>query len=113
MHEMSITQGILSVSLSAAQNAGAGAIRVIHLKNGAYSEVVPALVQECFDLLAKGTAAEGAQLTFSPLPLTVRCRRCGWSGGVPKQHIACGACGSEDLELLTGREFYVDSIEAE
>ncbi len=113
MHEMAMTQGILDIVLSAGKQAGVQKVRAIRLKTGAYSDVVPSLVQECFDLLAKGTVAEHAALQFTALPLVVKCRGCGWQGEIEKRKIACRACGGEDLEMLSGREFYVDSIEAE
>jgi hydrogenase nickel incorporation protein HypA/HybF len=113
MHEMALTQSILEIVLSAGQGAGAQSVRAIRLKTGAYSDVVPSLMQECFDLLAKDTIAQNAHLIFEPLPLTVRCRTCGWRGEIDKHHIACKSCGGDDLEMLTGREFYVDSIEAD
>ncbi|MCI2047091.1 MAG: hydrogenase maturation nickel metallochaperone HypA [Faecalibacterium sp.] len=113
MHEMAITQSILDIVLSAGKDAGAQHVRAIRLKTGAYSDVVPSLVQECFDLLARGSIAEHAVLHFEALPLIVRCRGCGWQGEIEKRHIACKACGGQDLEMLSGREFYVDSIEAE
>ena len=43
----------------------------------------------------------------------MRCRACGWEGAVDKRHITCGGCGGVALTLLTGREFYVESLEAD
>ena len=113
MHEMAITQSIYNIALQAAQDAGAKQVHSLKIRIGDYSEIVPALVREYFSILAKGGIAEGARLDFIHVPLTVRCRACGWQGEIEKRHIACKNCGGTDLQLLTGREFYVESMEAD
>lgn len=113
MHEMAITQSIYNIAMQAARDAGVSRVHSLKIRMGDYSEIVPALVQEYFEILAKGGIAEGAQLQFIHVPLTVRCRTCGWQGEIDKRRIACKVCGGTDLQLLTGREFYVESIEAD
>lgn len=113
MHEMAITQSVLNIALEAGRQGGAARITAIRIKMGAYSDVVPAILKEYFAVAAKGTMAEGAQLQITRIPVTMRCRACGWQGAVDKLHIRCGRCGGADLSLLTGREFYVESLEAE
>ena len=49
MHELSITQSILDISLRAAEARHAARIRVIRLKIGAFSGVVPDCVQMYLD----------------------------------------------------------------
>ena len=74
MHELSITQNILDISLRAAAAQGAKRIRVIRLELGPFSGVVPECVQMYLDVLGKGTAAEGARIEARRLPLRVECR---------------------------------------
>ncbi len=62
MHELSITQSILKISLEAASQQGATRIRAIRLRMGPFSGVVPECVQMYLDVLAKGTRAEGAKI---------------------------------------------------
>lgn len=113
MHEMAITQSVLNIVLDAARQAGAEKVTAIRIKMGEYSDVVPVVLKEYFAVAARGTAAEGAVLELERLPVTMRCRACRWQGVVDKRRICCGECGGTDLTLLTGREFYVESIEAE
>ena len=72
MHELSITQSILDIALQAAAARGGGRITAIRLAIGPFSGVVPDCVQMYLDVLAKGTAAEGAR---------IEARRCGWNAG--------------------------------
>ena len=113
MHELAITQSILHIALEAAGAHGAQRIREIRIRMGDYCGVVPQCVQYYFDVLSRDTAAAGAELNFLRLPIRMRCRGCGWEGEVDKRHIQCAACGGTDLALLQGREFYVESLEAE
>ena len=69
MHELSITQSILDISLKAAREQGAARIRSIRLRLGPFSGIVPECVQMYLDLLAKGTPAEGARLEVRQVPL--------------------------------------------
>ncbi|MCD8334761.1 MAG: hydrogenase maturation nickel metallochaperone HypA [Clostridiales bacterium] len=113
MHELAITQSIMKIAQQAAQENGVRRVLEIRLKIGDYSGVVPQCVQDYFDIISKGTVAEGAALKLERLPILMRCQRCGWEGQVDKLHICCPQCGGTDLKLLQGREFYVDSLEVE
>ena len=110
MHELSITQSILDISLRAAEARHAARIRVIRLKIGAFSGVVPDCV---LDVLAKGTIAEGAKIEAETVPPKVRCNACGREAEIDRRHIACPHCGSVDLHRLSGRELLVDSLEVD
>jgi hydrogenase nickel incorporation protein HypA/HybF len=113
MHEMAVTESVLNIALSEGKKAGAARITGIRICMGEYSDVVPAVLQEYFAVIAKGTMAQDAAIRFRRTPVTMRCRGCGWQGRVDKLHIRCAQCGGTDLALLSGREFYVESLEAE
>ena len=50
MHELAITQSILSLSLKAAEERGASKIRAIRLSIGPFSGVIPECVQMYLDV---------------------------------------------------------------
>ena len=113
MHELAITESILNIARKAAEEHHVSRIREIRLKLGEYSGVVPSCVQYYFDVISRGTPAEGACLLMERIPLVMRCRGCGWEGTVDKLHIHCHSCGGTDLEMIHGREFYVESLEVD
>ena len=113
MHELSITQSILQIALEHAEKAGAKYIRRINLVIGELSGIVDESVQFYFDFVSKDTPAEGAQLVFKKLPARFRCRFCGNEFTPRKDNWTCPACQSPGVEIISGREFYMDSIEAE
>ncbi|MCU0508169.1 MAG: hydrogenase maturation nickel metallochaperone HypA [Anaerolineae bacterium] len=109
MHELPITEGILKIATEA---AGGRKITTIHLVVGELSSIVDDSVQFYFDMLSKGTLAEGATLDFQRLPATVMCWDCGKSFEVRAPlPPACQHCGSTKLQVTGGRELRVDSIE--
>lgn len=114
MHELAITQRILQIALEHAGRAGARRITAIHLVVGDLSSVVDDSVQFYFDHLAPGTPAEGAGLHFTRLPARYRCRACG-KEFAPERGLAwqCPACQGWDVEIVQGKEFYLESIEVE
>lgn len=114
MHELPATQGMLQVALDAAAEAGAVRIREIHLVVGDLSSMVDDSVQFYFDLLSKGTAAEGARLVFRRERATLTCRGCGLEAGVrPPLPPACPRCEDLRIQVRGGQAFRVDSLEVD
>jgi hydrogenase nickel incorporation protein HypA/HybF len=113
MHELAITQSMLDLALEHAERAGARRITRINLIVGELSGIVDESVQFYFDLIGKGTMAEGAQLAFERLPARFRCRSCGHEFPLQDSNWACPVCQALGGELITGREFYMESIEVE
>ena len=113
MHELSVTQQILDIALSKAQEAGATEVKRINLVIGDMSSVIDDCIQFYFDFLSKDSIAQGAQLSFKRIPLKVRCHRCSCSFIPAETPWKCPQCQEWDIEVITGNEFYLDSIEVE
>ncbi len=113
MHELAITEGIIEAAVPEAERHGAKKILEIRLKIGELSGVLPECIQEYFNIASRGTIAEGARLSVEKIPITIRCNACGYDGEIPKQKIHCPVCDSAEIKLLSGREYYVDSLEVE
>jgi hydrogenase nickel incorporation protein HypA/HybF len=109
MHELPVTEGILKIATEA---AGGRQITVIHLLIGELSSIIDDSVQFYFDMLSKGTVAEGAMLDFQRRPATVTCWDCGQTFEVRAPlPAACPNCGGTKMQVTGGRELRVDSIE--
>ncbi|HWR42749.1 hydrogenase maturation nickel metallochaperone HypA [Sporomusa sp.] len=113
MHELAIAQGVLEIALSTAASHGAGKVTGIKVLTGELTGVVPEALEFGFAALAEGTMAAGACLSISIIPLTGRCRDCGDEHRVDKYRFICSACGSYAIEILSGRELKVESVEVE
>jgi hydrogenase nickel incorporation protein HypA/HybF len=75
--------------------------------------VVPSALAFSFDLVVQGTPVEGAELEIDEVPVTGECRACGAENRLESFPLLCNSCGSHDLEILTGEELYVESLELE
>ena len=113
MHELAITQSILDIAKKAAEEHGAKKVQSVRIMLGEYSGVVPQCIQYYFDVISKDTIAEGAVLDIRRLPVVIHCNACGKESEIERLHVSCPLCGSADLKLIQGREFYIESMEVE
>ena len=86
-------------------------IENVNLKIGKLAAVVPESLRFCFDVAVKDTALEGAKLTIEELPVVAKCKDCDtqWTIGGPA--FSCEICDSGNLEIVSGRELDIESIE--
>ncbi len=113
MHELAITERILEIAVPKALDAGAKRIVSIHLKLGEVSDIVPECIERYLSYSAKGTIAEGATVQASRIPIKILCRDCGYEGGASRRDFKCPSCGSLNVKLTQGREYYIDFLEVE
>ena len=113
MHELAVTENILSIVTRHAGDSKASKVTDIHLVIGQLSSIVDDSVQFYWDIIAEDTICEKAQLHFSRIPARFHCLDCDHEYEIPQSLTPCIKCGSMNVELLTGEEFYVESIEIE
>lgn len=110
MHETALMTNLLAIVERAARDGGGGAVRVVHARIGEFAGVNVEALRFAFEALSPGTAAAGGRLECEIVPLRLRCRSCGADGPSSEFVLACGACGSTDMEIIGGREMEVDYI---
>lgn len=113
MHELAITQSMLSIALEKAEETGASRITAINLIFGELSGLVEDCVQFNFNLLSKDTIAANARLSFQRIPLQLRCSNCASIFSPNGSEWVCPGCKGYKTEVVAGRECRVDSIEVE
>jgi hydrogenase nickel incorporation protein HypA/HybF len=110
MHEVSLMTNLLDIVERTAAAECRGPVRLIHLKIGEMSGVNPEAMRFAFEVLSRGTAAEGATLEIERVPVRVRCSGCGAETSPRDLVFRCAECGCGEIEILTGREMEVDYI---
>ena len=113
MHEFGVTESILDIALKEAKKAQARKITKINLVVGELTGFMPDCIEFYFDFMSKDTIAEKANLHFESAPAQVRCRSC-LTIFHPKDTLwACPECQSQGVEIVAGRELYIESMEVE
>ncbi len=115
MHELSIMQNILDIAVEFAEKNNANKIIKINLEIGELSGFVPEWMQDYFGFVSEGTIADKAQICIEWTPAIIKCRSCGNESRLAKdnQSFSCPSCEGTDIEIISGREYYIKSIEVE
>jgi hydrogenase nickel incorporation protein HypA/HybF len=115
VHEMAIVQDVVKVVVKYAEDNEARQVVTVKLRVGEMRDVVDEWMQRFFDLLSRGTVAEGAKLEIERTPIVFRCE-CGrffatsLAAIVSDPRVPCPSCSSENTCLYSGREFQIVSI---
>ena len=113
MHEMSIVEALMSLALERAEKAKASKILRIYLVVGQLSGILEEAVEYYFSFLSKDTIAAGASLFFLHSPAEVRCRNCSTVFSPENLNLTCPNCKERKIEILSGRELFIESMEVE
>lgn len=113
MHELGVTESIARIVLRHAEANGAARVLKVNIKLGELSGIVDHFVSFYWDLVTRETIAQGAELNFTRVPAVARCSSCGEEFGISRYDLTCPRCGELAGEIISGREFLVESIEIE
>ena len=114
MHEMGIAMEIVDIAKASIPKDMQGAkVQRVNLQVGKLSAIVPDSLRFCFDLVVKDTPLEGAELAIKELPVVVRCMDCQTRWTVTEPVFICHSCQSGAIDMLSGRELDIKSIEIE
>ena len=113
MHELVVTENILEIALKHAKQAEAVKVTNIHLVIGSLSSIVDDSVSFYWNLISEDTICQNAQLHFKRIPAQLECIECGNAYSIENGLSPCPNCGSAKVKVISGEEFYLDSIEIE
>ena len=109
MHEMGITQSIVAI---VAEQADGRKVKRVTLEIGKLAAVMPDAIRFCFDVVAQGSALDGAALDIHRNTRPRSLLDCGSDVMLTEVLGQCG-CGSRKLERLAGQELNIKSMELE
>jgi hydrogenase nickel incorporation protein HypA/HybF len=113
MHELAVTESILNIAVQHASHAGAVRVTHLNLVIGQLASIVDDSVQFYWDMISAGTICAGAKLRFERRPATLKCLDCDRSYTLAGELTDCPNCHSVRIKVMTGEEFFVESIEIE
>lgn len=89
-------------------------VRSVTLHVGVASGVVPEALTFAWDVATEGTALAGSRLDVVRVPLTLVCRDCGATGeAVDPLRVRCPACVGRAVEVVSGRELQIATVEVD
>lgn len=111
MHELAVSQDIITQVEKIAQEHKAVAIHQIIIEIGPLSGVEPALLEAAFPIACAGTLAEGAKLEINEIPVKVKCNNCQKTSTASTNDLTCQHCGNWQTQLVSGDEMLLRRIE--
>ncbi len=108
MHELALCGAIAE---SVRRHATDRQVARIHLRIGRYRQVVPETLAWCWQLQTEDGPLAGSLLEVISVPAVVRCRSCAAETVLVDPILLCGSCDGADVELISGEEFEIVSID--
>lgn len=113
MHEIRIAEDLSAIVLEAAGSENLSRVTKVNISFGELIQVVPDIFEFAFREAVRDTVAADAELDLEMIPVKMKCSVCGAEFIVRESFFTCGSCGSSELEILTGKELFIKSIEGE
>jgi hydrogenase nickel incorporation protein HypA/HybF len=108
MHELSLSDAIRATALKHAEGR---AVQQVTVRIGHLRQVVPEALMFSWKLVTESTEFDETELVIEEVPAVVVCVQCGQHTTLGAPILACGACESFDVKLLSGEEFLVVSMD--
>jgi hydrogenase nickel incorporation protein HypA/HybF len=108
MHEFSIASAVVDTAVA---HAAGRRVTVVSVRTGRLRQVVPDSLEFAFGILSRETVCEGARLEQEVVPAVLRCTGCAHEFEIDVPVFRCAACAGTDVEVRSGEELEVESIE--
>ena len=112
MHELGVVFEIIRTVEDFAEKNGLTKFDKLVLQIGELSSIIPKYIEACYPAAVDGTPFQEMKLEIEIIPGNALCKRCNKVFNLIESNNKCSNCGSEDLELLCGKEFMIKEIVA-
>jgi hydrogenase nickel incorporation protein HypA/HybF len=110
MHEFSIAEGMMTTIEEVVKPPRT--LTKAYVTIGLFAGISPDILAFCFPEVANLHGYGKPELVVNKVPAQMKCV-CGNEYSVTDVFSVCPACGSLDRDVLSGREFTLDSVETE
>ncbi len=112
MHEMGIALQIIEIATASIPKSDVPVqVETVNLKVGKLAAIVPDSLRFCFEIAAKDGPLSGAVLHIEEVPIQARCKDCEAQWTIDTPVFKCQVCDSGSLDIISGRELNIESIE--
>jgi hydrogenase nickel incorporation protein HypA/HybF len=113
MHEIRIAEDLSVIVLEVAGREKLSVVTKINISFGEMIQIVPDIFDFAFREAVRDTIASGAEVDIEIIPVRLKCKDCNNEFNLNNSFFSCDSCNSSDLDIITGKEMFVKSIEGE
>jgi hydrogenase nickel incorporation protein HypA/HybF len=113
MHELSVIEGILKISLEVAEENAISRINRINLTVGKLQHLNEMILQHGFTAAKQNTIAKDSNLILDWKPVRLMCEECQHNFSPVDNDFTCPQCRSGRTRIEQGRELFIKSIEGD
>ena len=113
MHEIGIAQDLSAIIIETAENENLSKVTRVNVTLGKLVQIVPEIFEFAFREAVRDSIADDAELSIEVVPVIIKCRSCEKYLQVEDGMFYCNLCGSTDVNVIQGKELFINSIEGE
>lgn len=113
MHEMALCESVVAAVEASAAQHGFARVRRIRLEIGRFAGVEIAALRFGFDVVARGTLLEGAELAILEPPGQAWCFDCSETVALDQRIDPCPHCQGHRLQPVSGDQMTIKDLEVE
>ncbi|MGE5405142.1 MAG: hydrogenase maturation nickel metallochaperone HypA [Candidatus Saccharibacteria bacterium] len=114
MHELSLVEGVIDTVRASAIENNIHKVKKVKLVVGKLSMALPESLKFAFEVLCQDELFQGAVLEIEERVIRCRCDGCGHEYDVNDNYsFECPRCTEGRVEIVSGRELYIDYYEGE
>lgn len=103
----------MKIAVEHAEKANARRVTDLHIVIGDLASMVDDSIQFYWDIIARDTIAEQATLHFRRLPAQLQCNTCSEKYQPTEKELICPNCHGIGAKIISGEEFFLESIDVE
>lgn len=111
MHELGVVLGMFDMLESIMKEQELKEISKVNVTVGELCGILPDYFEECWKVARLGGTFDKTELVIRKVPAVAKCT-CGKEYEMLKNSRICPVCQKTDYEIIGGKEFEIDSIEA-
>lgn len=113
MHEMALCESIRSTLEEQSRLHRFSKVARISLEVGPLSGVEIDALRFGFDVVMRGSVADGARLEIIECPAQAWCLSCSQAVPIKARYEPCANCGSHQLQVTAGEELRIKELEVD
>lgn len=113
MHEMSLCEGIRDIVVKQSAEQHFSRVKILRLEIGRFACVEENAMRFAYDVVMRGSPAEGSALEIINIPAKASCFDCGEHVILENRLDPCPLCASNRVVPVSGEELRVKNMEVE